>query len=74
MRDLVRRFSLELRTPFAYLRELTDEFRTVSDHHKGGNRETKNGGNIPAVSPGTKFDSAPILLEGLDHTRTSFSP
>jgi hypothetical protein len=44
--------SLELRTPFAYLRDLTDEIRTVKKQSKGGKAEKKNGRLRSAVSPG----------------------
>ena len=44
--------SLELRTPFAYLRELTDEIRNVSEQRKRRKTVTKNGGAVPAVSSG----------------------
>ena len=44
--------SLELRTPFAYLRDLTDEIRMVKKQSKGGKAEKKNGRPKSAVSPG----------------------
>ena len=44
--------SLELRTPFAYLCDLTDEIKAVSTGRNGGKTEKKNGGPESAVSPG----------------------
>lgn len=44
--------SLELRTPFAYLCDLTDEIRTVKKQNKRGKAEKKNGRLTSAVSPG----------------------
>ncbi len=44
--------SLELRTPFAYLHDLSDEIRSVSQQSKGEKAEKENGGDNSAVSPG----------------------
>jgi len=44
--------SLELRTPFAYLRDLTDEIKAVSTGRKGGKAEKRTGSPETAGSPG----------------------
>ena len=44
--------SFELRTPFAYLRDLTDEMRMVKEHGKRKNAEKKNGRHSSAASSG----------------------
>ena len=44
--------SLELRTPFAYLRDLTDEIRTVKTQRRRGKTGKKNGRPESAVLPG----------------------
>lgn len=44
--------SFELRTPFAYLRDLTDEIRMVKKNGKRKNAEKKNGRHSSAASSG----------------------
>jgi hypothetical protein len=44
--------SLELRTPFAYLRDLTEEIRTVKKQSKRRKTENKTGDSDTAGSPG----------------------
>jgi hypothetical protein len=44
--------ALELRTPFAYLRGLTDEIRTVKKQRKRGKVKKKTDGNDTVSSPG----------------------
>lgn len=46
------RVHLELRTPFAYLHDLTNEIRHVKSKQQGSKTEMKNGGKDSAVSLG----------------------
>ncbi len=59
LRQVVRRVvvddcgkvTLELKSPFEYLRNLADEVRSVRKKLKGNKVEKKNGGQLAAVSP-----------------------
>jgi hypothetical protein len=44
--------SLELRTPFAYMRDLTDEIRTVKKQSKRGQGQNKTASITTGGSPG----------------------
>jgi DNA invertase Pin-like site-specific DNA recombinase len=60
--------SLELRTPFAYLCDLTEEIRTVKVQGKGKTAEKKNGRLQSAVSLGARSNE--LQFCGRDRIRT----
>ncbi len=64
--------SLELRTPFAYLRDLTDKTRTIKKQSVLGKRKRKRQHHCWRFT-WSLFESAPIVRGGLDHIRTSVS-
>ena len=59
---------LELRTPFAYLCELTDEIQMVKEQGEGKTAENKNGRLQSAVSSGAIWDA--LQFCGRDRIRT----
>jgi hypothetical protein len=60
--------SLELRTPFAYLRNLSDEIHMVKTQSKGAEAGKKNGRRLSAVSLGAC--SSQLQSCGKDRIRT----
>ena len=70
--DDIGNVSPELKSPFAYLRVLTDEIRVVTAKLKGKKTEKKNGGKFSAVPPRL---SSSLFPSGVpEEIRTSLNP